>query len=368
MSINFKKGHINSLDGIRGIGILLVLSFHCCGNINVYPLNFISEIGWVGVDLFFVLSGFLITGILIDAKGKENYFKFFFIKRALRIFPLYYLTLFVVFMALTIPGINNINPVFDKRLIQDSVYYLTFTPNLLFSFKGWGVTDLLNHFWSLAIEEQFYLVCPFIIFYLDTPKALGIFIALIVTALSIRNYNVNSDFSYVFTFSRLDALSTGSILAILIRKHNNLVNKIALPIFLTTIISLSIICYISPNLYFRNPYFVRGGYTLFALLFASIIAFIYDTKQVGIFINRILSFKFLTFFGTYSYGIYIYHWLLYRGVYVYLENKYVFSKAYIILFLFAVVLVSVISYHTFEIYFLRFKYRLTNRPEYDKLV
>jgi peptidoglycan/LPS O-acetylase OafA/YrhL len=357
MSINFKKGHISSLDGIRGIAILLVLSFHCFENINVPVFNYVSEIGWVGVDLFFVLSGFLITGILVDSKGKENYLTAFFAKRALRIFPLYYLTLLVVFLALKIPGISNINPVFDARHLQSSIYYLTFTQNLFFSFNGWGVTDLLNHFWSLAIEEQFYLFWPFIILYLDTPKVFIVCTILIIIALITRNMHFDSDFSYVFTFSRIDALSIGAMLAILIRKHAAWLSKAALPVFLFTLISLLIICYISPNLTFRNPYFVRFGYTLFAILFASIISFIYDTQKTGEIANRIFSLRFLTFFGTYSYGIYIYHWILYKGVYIYLQNRYVFSKAYIFLFLIVVVIISVISFHTFEKFFLRFKSR-----------
>jgi len=366
MNISYKKGHISSLDGIRGIAILLVLFFHCFEKIKVFPFNFLSEIGWVGVDLFFVLSGFLITGILLDTKGNENYLMSFFAKRALRIFPLYYLALLIIFIILAIPGINHFNPVFDITHLQNSFYYFTFTQNLFFSFNGWGVTDLLNHFWSLAIEEQFYLFWPFIIFYLKTSKVLVVCTLLIIIALITRNNNVDSDFSYVFTLARVDALSIGSMLAIVIRKHNQLLNRMALPTFLITAISLLLISYYSPNIGFRNTYFVRFGYTLFALLFASIIAFVYDKKRVGTVTNEILSLGMLRFFGTYSYGIYIYHWLLYKGVYIYFENKYVFSKAYILVFLCIVIIISVISFHTFEKYFLRYKSKFENKLYYKR--
>jgi peptidoglycan/LPS O-acetylase OafA/YrhL len=355
MRIQHKKGHIASLDGIRGIAILLVLFFHCFENIPVFPVNYISEIGWVGVDLFFVLSGFLITGILVDSKGRENYLTGFFAKRALRIFPLYYLTLALFFLVLQIPRVTSANPAFDTRHFQSIQYYLTFTQNLYFSFNGWGVTDILNHFWSLAIEEQFYMVWPFILYYSNTNTVLVICIGLILTSLVTRNLNADSDFSYVFTLSRVDALGIGSMMAILIRHYSAYLNKYVLPVFFTTLACLIVILINSDYLHFRNPYFVRIGYTLFALMFSCIIAFVYDQNKLGLFTNRVLSIKVLTFFGTYSYGIYIYHWLLYKGVYVYLDSRYHFPKLYILPFLGIVILISVLSFHTYEKFFLRFK-------------
>lgn len=357
MSIIYKRGHVVSLDGIRGIAILLVLTFHCFEKINVYPFNFVSELGWIGVDLFFVLSGFLITGILVDTKGNQGYLSSFFAKRALRIFPLYYLVLTCVFITIAIPGIQKFSPVYDKAHLESSIYYLTFTQNLLFAFNDWGVTDLLNHFWSLAIEEQFYLFWPFLVFYLDVSKLLIVCVILIIVALVIRNNNVSNDFSYVFTLSRVDALAIGSMLAILIRQQIRILEKVALPLFVSTIILLSVICLYSPDLGFRNPYFIRIGYTLFALLFASMIAFVYDTKRIGAYINRFFSLSVLKFFGTYSYGLYIYHWILYKGVYNPLQNRFMFSKAYILVFLVLVTAISVLSFHTFEKYFLKFKSR-----------
>lgn len=363
MSIIYKRGHVGSLDGIRGVAILLVLTFHCFEKINVYPFNFVSELGWIGVDLFFVLSGFLITGILVDTKGHQGYLSSFFAKRALRIFPLYYLVLTCVFITIAIPGIEKFSPVFDKAHLESSIYYLTFTQNLLFAFNDWGVTDLLNHFWSLAIEEQFYFFWPFLVFYLDVSKLLIVCVLLIIVALVIRNNNVSNDFSYVFTLSRVDALAIGSMLAILIRQQIRILEKVALPLFISTILLLSVICLYSPDLGFRNPYFIRIGYTLFALLFASMIAFVYDTKRIGAYINRFFSLGVLKFFGTYSYGLYIYHWILYKGVYNPLQNRFMFSKAYILVFLVLVTALSVLSFHTFEKYFLKFKTRFgSNHP------
>ncbi|KQS27053.1 acyltransferase [Dyadobacter sp. Leaf189] len=366
MDIQFKKGHIHSLDGIRGIAILLVLSFHCFDKIDAFPFTLLSEIGWVGVDLFFVLSGFLITGILVDTKGNHNYLKSFFAKRALRIFPLYYLTLLLVFLALISPGASDFNPILDIRHLKSSIYYLTFTQNLLFAFSHWGVTDLLNHFWSLAIEEQFYLFWPFVNLYLGTSKVLVVCGLLIILAIIIRNLNLNSDFSYVFTLSRVDALGIGGMLAILIRQYTYFLGKVVVPVFFGCLVLLIMLSFYSPNLSFRNPAFIKIGYTLFALLFATIIVFVYDTKRTGAIVNRVLSWGVLRFFGTYSYGIYVYHWLLYRGIYTPLRNKYLFSKAYIIPFLIVVVLVSVVSFHVVEKFFLRFKPAFDSSPQQRK--
>jgi peptidoglycan/LPS O-acetylase OafA/YrhL len=363
MNIHFKKGHVNSLDGIRGIAILLVLFFHCFENIPVFPVNYISELGWVGVDLFFVLSGFLITGILVDTKERENYLTSFFAKRALRIFPLYYLTLTLFFLALKIPGLASINPVFDTRHYQSSIYYFTFTQNLFFAFNGWGVTDILNHFWSLAVEEQFYLIWPFVIYYTSRPKVLVICMLLVVVSLVTRNLNADSDFSYVFTLARVDALGIGAMIAIVIRDHGRLLNKLILPVFFSSLICLAFMIFNSEHLSFRNQYFVRAGYTIFALLFASIIAFVYDQTKIGQFTRSVLSLKPLLFFGTYSYGIYIYHWLLYKGVYVHLQNKYHFSRIFILPFLGVVVVISVLSFHCYEKYFLSFKTKFDTKKK-----
>ncbi|MCE7063865.1 acyltransferase [Dyadobacter sp. CY326] len=361
--MSYKRGHVRSLDGIRGVAILLVMGFHCLEYSKVTLVKSISAIGWVGVDLFFVLSGFLITGILLDTKKRDNYFTAFMAKRALRIFPLYYLCLLAVFLAISIPSVVSFNPIFDKRHFESVGYYLTFTQNLYFSYTGWGVTDILNHFWSLAVEEQFYLFWPVVIYYFNKSQVLLICAGLIATSLIVRNLHVNSDFSYVFTFARVDALSIGAITAILVRAYQSVLNRIAVPIFLASLVTLILMSIDSDSLHFRNAYFVRAGYTIFALMFGAIVTFVFDQGKIGSFTNRVLSLSFLTFFGKYSYGLYVYHWLLYKGIYLLLKARYGFSELWIIPFFMIVVLVSVISFHTFEAFFLRFKSRLEPLPK-----
>jgi peptidoglycan/LPS O-acetylase OafA/YrhL len=160
------RPHSPTLDGVRGLAILLVLLFH-----GAYPYHLIApdhpfalfDFGWMGVDVFFVLSGFLITGILLEAKRRPRYFVHFYGRRTLRIFPLYYLVLGVVFIVMPLL-------VSDLELgapESNQVYLWTYTSNLYTAYMGqWmfhsGTVDL-NHTWSLAIEEQFYLLWPLLV-------------------------------------------------------------------------------------------------------------------------------------------------------------------------------------------------------------
>ncbi|QRR00991.1 acyltransferase family protein [Dyadobacter sandarakinus] len=357
MHIIYKRGHNSSLDGIRGAAVVLVVIFHCFENTLPEPFRSLTDFGWIGVDLFFVLSGFLITGILTDTRGQENYFGNFFAKRALRIFPLYYLTIIIFFGLLQIPAVTRHHPAFNPAHLQSAGYFFTFTQNLYFAYNGWGVTDIMNHFWSLAVEEQFYLVWPFVVYSLSNGQLLLACALLVCTSLGIRNAHADSDFSYVFTLARVDALAIGGMLAILIRTRSQVLNRLVLPVFaVASVIILWIACS-TGYLHFRNVYFVRGGYTLLALCFAGIIAMVFDTGKTGRFVNAVFSTLALRFLGKYSYGIYIYHWIFYKVFFQYYEARYGLSRWYLLPFLGFVLVFSVLSYHYFESYFLRFKDR-----------
>ncbi len=166
---------IKELDGIRGAAILFVLAYHYFSNgagiNNPIGRQFLKlfSIGWSGVDLFFVLSGFLIVGILLDAKSSNNYFSSFYIRRALRILPLYYLLL-TLFLILPI-FISN-DGIF--KLTFPFWSYLLFIQNL-FMIKFDLGTSWLGVTWSLAIEEQFYLLLPILVWKLDKKRLVYIF-------------------------------------------------------------------------------------------------------------------------------------------------------------------------------------------------
>jgi peptidoglycan/LPS O-acetylase OafA/YrhL len=163
-SVPAMTNHIPALDGLRGIAILSVMLLHFTNAIAALPGSPTSAArsvfgwGWTGVDLFFVLSGFLITGILLDSKGHPLYFRSFYARRALRIFPLYYAALFLFFVVpRAIPSV----PATYSFAWHDQRWFWFYLGN--FHPLGPDAKQFIGQFWSLAIEEQFYLVWPLLI-------------------------------------------------------------------------------------------------------------------------------------------------------------------------------------------------------------
>src|SRR5919112_3639916 len=155
----YKPGtHVPVLDGVRGLAILLVLFRHTSRWMHAEPgagsaVYAMLSSGWVGVDLFFVLSGFLITGILVDSRGGEHYFRNFYVRRALRIFPLYYGFLAVVFLVL--PQFYGYEGGKFGTLQDNQPWYWGYLVNVLVAARGTDQTPLnTTHLWSLAVEEQ----------------------------------------------------------------------------------------------------------------------------------------------------------------------------------------------------------------------
>ncbi len=154
--------HIPALDGIRGIAILVVMMHHFTVYGGMASTNALDRAfrtltlpGWVGVDLFFVLSGFLITGILYDAKEKRHYFRTFYMRRVLHIFPLYYVVLVIVF--LIAPRLFTADAALQS-FTGEQWWYWTYLSNVSTALSGWHEYLAFGHFWSLAVEEQFYLL------------------------------------------------------------------------------------------------------------------------------------------------------------------------------------------------------------------
>lgn len=167
-----RREYLPALDGIRGLAIILVMLYHFSIPFQLSGhLNFIDglvgtflQVGWVGVDLFFALSGFLITGILYDTAGKANYLKNFFVRRFLRIFPLYYLMLFM--LIIIIP--NFIPSLASKtdQMVDNQVWFWSYLINWRISYLGTFEGIQGGYMWSLALEEQFYLIWPFLFSFL----------------------------------------------------------------------------------------------------------------------------------------------------------------------------------------------------------
>src|SRR3954471_12053673 len=222
------SGHLPALDGLRGIAILAVLIYHYAFELQhghglggaIYEL---LHQGRHGVDLFFVLSGFLITGILLDSRDSPRYFSTFYARRTLRIFPLYYGVLFVVLVLLPLlaapaPG--------AQKVMHDQPWLWCYGANVLMTLTGnralFNAEHFnLGHFWSLAVEEQFYLVWPLLVLLLSRRALIGICVACLPISLALRLYFIargNSAGADFFTASRMDALAVGALVATLARQ------------------------------------------------------------------------------------------------------------------------------------------------------
>jgi peptidoglycan/LPS O-acetylase OafA/YrhL len=217
-----------ALDGVRGIAVLLVLANHFLArgdpNRGLVAIPFkLAQAGRTGVDLFFVLSGFLITSILWETRGNSRYFTAFYARRTLRIFPLYYGCLIVVLVVLPLFGVfrtPEIQPILDNQSYL-WFYASNFCPVRLS--MGWLH---LGHFWSLAIEEQFYLFWPLILSRLSRQGCIRVAIAAILVSLLSRGAlqalaAVDKDLApmaaratFAWTFCRFDGLATGALIAL----------------------------------------------------------------------------------------------------------------------------------------------------------
>jgi len=364
--INSSK-HIESLDGWRGIAILLVFVFHYVPREIKNPLELIASLGWSGVDLFFVLSGFLITGILFDSRQFEGYFKVFYIRRVLRLAPVYFLAVAVVLI-----GTRLLSGI---RSWVDIPFFL-YGANIVLAFPSEQVSFLphfsCSHFWSLALEEQFYTVWPFVVFYLPRRRTLMTICATgMVTALLIRVglYAVHAPpwLAFAELPARMDSLLAGAALALGIRgpEGERWVTLRSLRwVFSLAIVTLGIAIFASRSVSFISPSISTFGFSAIAIAGACIIAFALDPNT---FVSRIGQTRILRFYGRYSYGLYVWHFLpspmLARWTISGLEHLPVVltELVRIVVLLAAFTLLSVLTYHLFEVRFLRMKTRFTYR-------
>jgi peptidoglycan/LPS O-acetylase OafA/YrhL len=307
------RGHNPALDGLRGLAILMVVFHHATpyspsttliGKVSKAAADF----GAVGVDLFFVLSGFLITGILLNAKGAPHYFRTFYARRSLRIFPLYYGVLFVTLIL--IPLIWPMTTPDGKRLHHGQAWLWLYASNI----KG-GLSTLdrpftagwyqFDHFWSLAVEEQFYLVWPILIL-LFTRRTMIVLCALFMAgALALRYWLYHKGDPtaafYCLTPCRIDELAIGGLLALLGRSaiNPNLLRIIAGATFVACGTALLLIW----NTQARA---LVIGNTLLAFFFAALIILVVATRRKNPF-RQAFNFYPMRQIGKYSYAMYVLH-------------------------------------------------------------
>lgn len=309
---------VKELDGIRGLAILMVILYH----VGPYTVNFTGnpilvsvlnsmQIGWLGVDLFFVLSGFLITDILLRTREKPTYFKNFYIRRILRIFPIYYLV--ITLLLFFLPWLEK-----TRGLQEQSswMFFIFYQQNWLYILKR-PVSGYLAVMWSLAIEEQFYLVWPAIVRWLDKRKLVIAASAAFVFALCLRlivsrlplDLTYAEKINYYSTPARLDGLMIGALIAIAYQSQiwKIWLARLAWPVFGLSILAMTfILTGKSAEPFSKNSLITTWSFSALALLGGALIVLLTSLSENNwlriIFRNRILA-----FFGKYSYAMYLIH-------------------------------------------------------------
>ena len=318
--------HMPAIDGLRGVAILMVLCHHftpaVSGSVFTKRLLETAHVGWVGVDLFFVLSGFLITSILLRTRSAPDYFLNFYARRTLRIFPIYYLTLFALLVvlpfAIDVPLLHTFVMHWFGKVAKDlpammngQSWLWLYGTNVKVALEGerWGA---VNHFWSLAVEEHFYLVWPVVVFLVPREKLKRVCLTLILGAPVLRLMmmlaGMDSVVPYVLTFSRVDSLAMGALMAVLISERNGLETwrpRIAAGAMISTagVIAL-LLCY---RRFDRDDLITTFvGYTFLALISAWLVLAASQVRA-GTGAAKVVANPVFTSLGRYSYGIYVTH-------------------------------------------------------------
>ncbi len=346
------RRHIPVLDGIRGLAILLVL-FHHGGDMAASGL--VDELvlwglhsGARGVDLFFVLSGFLITGIIADTRGRKGFFTSFYARRVLRIFPVYYALVFLSFYILPnlgaflveLPGVSQANADMVQTKLdrfgsvsEYEVHFWLFFSNFVFAeLNAWG-HGILAVSWSLAIEEQFYLLWPFLFFVLDARRMKWVCLLLLVGSPLFRIGLLlhGSDPFYggdlsridlnVLTFGRLEGLALGALLALHLRggtaelDPEHRLRRLVRPAQIAAVVGVVVAVLsdlpfhlaVDPDVKSRLGLMLGWfGYTFAAVGLAGVVVLAIAAKP-GSFWYAFWTSRVMCSFGKYSYAIYLTH-------------------------------------------------------------
>lgn len=313
------QSRIAALDGLRGVAMIMVMVRHTMGSAPLGSgwMSTISDPCWVAIDIFFVLSGFLITNILIRTKDEPGYFRNFFARRFLRVFPLYYLSLALLFgvplffESLRTSGYEHVsgNQAWLWLYGTNIKYALTQDLNTFGFAKGGWIE--LGHFWSLSVEEQFYLVWPFLLFPLRRIGVARLAVFCVVIALPIRCwflYNGNELAAYMLTPCRIDAIGAGAFVAACyqneasFRKLTLWSKRLALP----SLAGMFAVGLYNGSYWTYDIPVATLGYTLNAIFFASLLTLLIGMEPSSR-LKRVFSWRFFQVHGKYSYAMFIFH-------------------------------------------------------------
>ena len=380
-----KSAYYPALDGLRAIAVTMVFFQHYgAGHAALFGW------GWTGVDLFFVLSGFLITGILYDSQQKEHRYRDFYIRRTLRIFPLYYFVWVVVLVLSPVAlwqwnwrwglwplYLGNYDRFFFLHLPGDAYRFdrLTFGP-LVNNRFGYPVHLYIGHFWSLCVEEQFYLLWPFVVYRVRRRETLiKVCVAVVLLSPLLRailsqtlpHQLLHMEVFYRSLPTRLDALLMGGLIALSLRgPEQALVRRLRRPLLLISGALFAALCFLAIrvlSLPLEGSASNWVGVFCFTLIDVFAAALILECIHPASFLGRVLNWRPLRALGVVSYGFYVFHDLL-HDFYAYAAHRYVPDHVYsmtLLLAFSATLAIATISYWVIERPFLALKDRFTGQ-------
>jgi peptidoglycan/LPS O-acetylase OafA/YrhL len=366
--------HLPGLDALRGVAILMVFAYHYVDvdHFQTWSMRIAQPVIhalWIGVDIFFVLSGFLITRILLRTRDEPGYFRNFYARRALRIFPLYFGVLAVVFGIF--PLVMHDPP--GAAIAPQQGWLWSYLANFRMTTGGAQFKDralFFSHFWTLCVEEQFYLLWPLVVRWarrrtLRLICGAMIFIPLIARVILVARH-ANPYACYVLTFCRMDTLAAGGILALALEHpaRRAWVGQYARWGFWIGLVGLAgFAAYFNHDLLIERAAFEVFGYPLVTLLGVSVVALLALAPASGV-VSAVGRNRPLMFLGGCSYGFYIFHYLLLpqlqRVVPIDALAERTHSQmlavlAFAFFGLLVMTTVALVSYHLFEKHFLRLK-------------
>lgn len=341
------------LDSLRALAVIMTLASHWQTRVGSERIPYL----WYGVDIFFAISGFLITGILLQINQTENKLKAlknFYIRRALRLFPAYYLLILVFCVVLNVFSLY----IWDN---QWNVYYFTYLANWYWFLHPNMGNGSFNHIWSLGVEEQFYLVWPWLIVFLPVQHTKTFLLGVVAFALLIHFGVTGLPKAGMLPFFNLHTLGIGAVLAYMYFREakNRHFRKIVTHSSQILVISTTLLLYLLLFHPLRGR--VENLFVQTCLCAATGILVLKSVYGWGRFAGLVFGSRYLQFIGTISYGIYLYHMPI-PDTFKALAGKFGYTLDfkqhpvfYLLLFCTLTFLVALFSYKFIEMPFLKMK-------------
>jgi len=376
--VTTQAGRYPELDGVRGIAIVLTILSNTLITQETGMGGAIwrggAHVGWIGVQVFFVLSGFLITEILVRSVCGPNFLRNFYARRALRIFPVYFLFLIIVTIVYSRSG--------QQFPIHPLCYWL-FVSNICIANAGHWVDGMVGPTWSLAVEEHFYLVWPLVILAVPRPGLLRIAAAVAGASLLLRyamTWSGESLSVYVLTQTRIDGLAAGAMIALVVQRSNDPGRLQSIARWLLGIGTATVVLVgaVAGTFRYDHPLVQTLGYTALTAAASGLILNLVVSQDPDQSLRRLLRFAPVVHLGFYSYAMYLFHGIfmhMIRTMYethpdlTVTEKFSLVDQAVLTLTVTAMAFIAAVaSYHGLERHFLALRRYVSRETPKDQLV